>query len=242
LYFQTQLLPHFLALSKKLQANQKTVLLNREAGLTDEKIKNAMRMYVYTLMSQHNSDSEFRHLCAKDPNILTHMAYLSLLFPSAKFVFMVRDPRAASFSLMKHYNEPLTERNKQKFLSDWNEANNNTYSQCLQVGSGRCLVIHYERLVMNSKGTMKRVAEFLGLSWSDAFLHHETLIGAKIKVSEVEWSTVQIKSKIYLDSMSAWANSTWFNLTDLSEHAAMFKIFGYDMNVTHHEYLKNGLD
>ncbi len=89
---------------------------------------------------------------------------------------------------------------------------------------------------------MERIARFLNLEWTDSFLHHEKLIGEKIKVSEEEWSTIQIRNAIYLDSLSSWANSTWFEVGDLNQRAGMYKVFGYDMNVIHHDYLKNQLD
>jgi hypothetical protein len=68
-------------------------------GITDEKVKNAVRLYVYSIMSEHVREAE--RVCTKDPYILKHMTYLNALFPNAKFVYMVRDPRAQVASNLK---------------------------------------------------------------------------------------------------------------------------------------------
>jgi hypothetical protein len=62
------------------------------AGLSKAKINNALRFYLFSLMNEHVRAAE--RLCAKDPETLHFMIFLGELFPKAKFVAMVRDPRA----------------------------------------------------------------------------------------------------------------------------------------------------
>ena len=38
-------------------------------------------------------------MCAKDPDIVKHLIFMHELFPKAKFIYMVRDGRAASTEL-----------------------------------------------------------------------------------------------------------------------------------------------
>jgi hypothetical protein len=45
---------------------------------------------------------------------------------------------------------------------------------------------------MKTNETVKNVAQFLNLSWTNEFLHHEKYVGNKIAVSNTEWSTDQM--------------------------------------------------
>ncbi len=204
--------------------------------LSDEKIKNAIRLYVYSIMSEHVRNAE--RLCAKDPTILKHMDYLSSLFPNAKFVYLVRDPRAQLVSYMKYLNQTLSEKNKLKYLEEWNEFNKDTYKQCLKVGKDHCLVVNYEKMVQSTRKSMTSVARFLGISWIEDFLHHEDFIGSKIVASKVEWSTDQIKHHVNKDALNNWKGVTTFNLADLNSKGSMYTKFGYNMKLEHHDYLK----
>jgi protein-tyrosine sulfotransferase len=235
-HFKTVVLPQILTINKRIQTTEKAIRLTSEAGLSAEKIRNAIRLYVYSIMSEHVRDAE--RLCAKDPTILKHLEYLNTLFPNAKFVYLVRDPRAQVVSYMKYLNQTLTSKNKLKYLSEWNDFNNDTYNQCLKVGKDRCIVVNYESLVQNTKKNMREVAKFLDISWTDDFLHHEEFIGSKIVASKVEWSTDQIKHPVYKDALNNWKGVTKFDLVDLNEKAPMYKKFGYNVKLEHHDYLK----
>jgi protein-tyrosine sulfotransferase len=154
---------------------------------------------------------------------------------------MVRDPRAACHSLMKINRENIHRVTKPACLALWNEYNEDAYGQCVEVGPKRCIKINYERLVMNLESTMRKVAVFLNVAWTDNFLRHDQLIGTKIKVSSTEWSTHQIKRKIYLDSLIAWRRETRFCEEDLDSKAGVHKALGYNARVKNYNNFKEWL-
>jgi protein-tyrosine sulfotransferase len=236
LIFKTVVLPQVLKFNKRLQSTEKFINLTGESGITDEKIKNAVRLYVYSIMSEHMRRAE--RLCAKDPTILRHMEYLHALFPQAKFVYLVRDPRAQVVSYLKYVNQPLTDKSKQSYLIEWNAFNNEAFTQCVNVGKRRCLIVNYESLVMNTRSAMERVARFLDVSWTDDFLHHEDFVGSRVIASRAEWSSNQIKKPVYTDRLVNWKRAGGFEIEMLNETAPMYRKFGYDINVEHHGYLK----
>ena len=47
-----------------------------------------------------NVDSKQKIQCVKDVDILFYTEYLHGLFPNAKFIYMIRDGRAAAYSLI----------------------------------------------------------------------------------------------------------------------------------------------
>jgi hypothetical protein len=194
----------------------------------------AARLYIFSILSEHSAHRE--RTCAKEPLILIHMAYLSSLFPRAKFVYMVRDPRAVAVSSLRHYEKKLTSENKKWLLNHWNVYNMRVGGQCERLGKEKCMMVYYEKLVLNFNRTMSRVCRFLDIGWTDDFLRHEAFVGGRVKVSEVEWSTRQIKRPLYADSLTAWTKETSFEDVNVEAFANMTTKFGYDMNSKDYNY------
>jgi protein-tyrosine sulfotransferase len=207
-------------------------------------VDNAMRLYVYSILTAHSTPG-IKHPCGKDPFILENMAYLSNLFPAAKFIYMVRDPRAQVLSTLAHINVAINstrgEQETRKRILQWNTFNTNVNEQCNTIGSQRCILVHYERLILNFNQTMRKLVKFLGVEWTDRFMHHEKYVATRIKVSEVEWSTEQIKQPVFSGALYSWMNRTadLFNLTMTVEKLAkVHRLIGYDLSQINYEYLK----
>ena len=99
--------------------------------------------------------------------------------------------------------------------------------QCNELGNSSCLLVKYEELVLDLNKTMRQVVEFLNVTWTDNFLNHESFIGNKVKVSDTEWSSHQIKRSIYNNSMRNWVHVKDYNETDLKPLTKFFESFGY---------------
>ena len=64
-------------------------------------------------------------------------------------------------------------------LQQWSRKAQSMLEQCKQLGVGtRCLPVYYERLVLDTERTMRRVLRFLGLPWSDTVLRHQDFVAA----------------------------------------------------------------
>jgi len=105
---------------------------------------------------------------------------------------MIRDGRAAAYSLMVQLKENLTWRKYRAYLSTWNQFNKDVTRQCDNVGQEFCLIVKYEDLCLHPKSTLERVIQFLNENWSDKLLNHQNFIGSDIIVSKTEWSSHQI--------------------------------------------------
>lgn len=116
---------------------------------------------------------------------------------------MVRDGRAAAFSFMLRVRESLTMRKFVTYFNTWNSYNRFIDTECLKLGNETCITVKYEDLVTNTKYELQRVIRFLNETWTDELLRHEQHFHDEIKVSNLEWSTSQIRNKIYNNSLSS---------------------------------------
>lgn len=104
--------------------------------------------------------------------------YLSELFPQAKFILMVRDGRATVHSIITR-KVTITGFNLSSYrdcLTKWNKAVTIMYNECKSVGPQRCLMVHYEQLVLHPRVWLDKILHFLDVPWDDVVLHHEQLI------------------------------------------------------------------
>jgi protein-tyrosine sulfotransferase len=150
------------------------------------------------------------------------------MFPNAKFIYMVRDGRSVVYSLIKIYKESNDPTTIRKYLLTWNSFNKVVNYQCKKLGSKLCKLVKYEDLILKTKDTMKEVGSFLNLSWTNEFLNHEKYIGDKITISSTEWSTNQIKEKIYTKSLRRWMGNLNYERVNNDDRFPIFREFGYD--------------
>ncbi len=203
-------------------------------GFKISRVQNATMLYMHSAMSRELAEHE--RPCAKDPFILHYMSYLHKLFPRAKFLYIVRDPRAQVTSNLRYIRKTPNLLNREVFIIRWNDFNTKFHAQCVEVGPESCLMVHYERLILDFNRTMREIVRFLGITWTDDFLHHEDFVGSRIKVADVEWSTPQIKQARYVESLTDWANRTTYP-SQILEKAKIASTLGYDLSVISHAYL-----
>jgi len=140
----------------------------------------------------NNRGFNAKRSCTKDPEIVRNIEYLHSLFPNAKFIYMIRDGRAAAYSLMVQLKENLIWSKYRSYLSTWNQFNKDVSNQCDKVGKEFCLIVKYEDLCLHPQSTLERVIQFLNEQWTDKLLNHQNFIGSDIIVSKTEWSSHQI--------------------------------------------------
>ena len=160
------------------------------AGLSLNFLDSAIIEFVNYIM--YNRGLNASRLCAKDPNIISHMEYLHKIFPNAKFIYLVRDGRDAAYSLMIQLKENLKAEIFRSYLSQWRNFNYQANKACLKLSVKYCLRIKYEDLVLHPEKTLKKIIKFLEEEWTNELLKHENHIGKDISISKTEWSSHQI--------------------------------------------------
>ena len=195
----------------------------------NEAINAANGAYIYEIIKRHGRNASY--LCTKDPTTLEYSEYLASLFPNAKFLLMIRDARATVHSVDSRYinSGGYQIKNLRENFLNWNNLIEKMYSQCVSIGSDRCLPVYYEQLVLHPERELRKILAFLNLPWNDNVLNHEKYIGSKISLSKTEKSSDQVVKPINLEGLDLWFDKIPdFILNDIDFLAPMLKTLGYD--------------
>jgi protein-tyrosine sulfotransferase len=199
-------------------------------SITDD----AASRFIFHILKNNLKESEI--LCAKDPKLTNHILTLHYLFPKAKFVIMVRDPRASVYSFLKLMRGKIINRELFRYnLIKWNRLYENAESDCQLIGSNQCTFIKYEDLVEHTETTMVLAARFLEIPFTDAFLNHQKYVGNKIILEKYGWSSGQVNRSIYRDSLKPWVSKVSYDKWNLSKTIPMFDKFKYQIDFDNQE-------
>ena len=136
----------------------------------------------------------------KNPNNYVHVGLLHLILPNAKIIDARRHPLDSCLGSYKQlfaqgqpFSYDLVELGEyyleyDRLMKHWHE-----------VLPGNVLGIHYEKVVADLEGQVKRILDHCGLPWEDACLRfHETERAVKSASSE------QVRQPIYSTSLNTW--------------------------------------
>lgn len=117
----------------------------------------------------------------KTPLHLFQVERIRRRFPAARFIQVVRDPRATVASI-RHYA-------RHGWRTDLDETTAGVVAALRQardgppgLGSSACLVVRYEDVVSAPEHELRRVMEFIGIDWADSFLR-PTLAGVPVRAN-----------------------------------------------------------
>ncbi|KAG8455748.1 hypothetical protein GDO86_001804 [Hymenochirus boettgeri] len=228
---ETRIIPRILAMRQAWSKSGSEKMRLDEAGVTDHVMDAAVQAFILEIIAKHGEPAKL--LCNKDPFTLKSSVYLSRLFPNSKFLLMIRDGRASVHSMItrKITIAGFDLNSYRDCLTKWNKAIEIMYAQCLEIGEQKCLPVYYEQLVLHPKKTMHSIIEFLGISWNDAVLHHEELIGKPggVSLSKTEKSTDQVMKPVNLEALSKWVGKLPADIIeDMAVVAPMLARLGYD--------------
>ena len=147
-----------------------------EAGLSDDVLDSAIAAFILEVIARHGDPAP--RLCNKDPFTLNSSVYLAQMFPSSKFILMVRDGRAVVHSIItrKVTISGFDLKSYRSCLQKWNQAMESMYFQCMKLGQKRCMIVFYEKMVLHPKEWMHKILSYLDIPWDDAVLHHDQFI------------------------------------------------------------------
>ncbi|OBS77720.1 hypothetical protein A6R68_19892 [Neotoma lepida] len=107
----------------------------------------------------------------------------------------------------------------------------NTGSQRLIYVTKKCMLVHYEQLVLHSEQWMRMLLKFLHIPWDHSVLHHEEMIGkaGRVSLSKVDRSTDQVTKPVNMVALSKWVGKIPLDvLQDMTVIVPMLGKFGYD--------------
>ena len=141
----------------------------------------------------------------KDPLNTINLPLIARLFPEAKVLFAVRDPRDVVFSCYRHSIEIVS--SKYEFLTL--EGCANFYAAVMNMAN-ICraklpLVLQehrYEDMVENFEGRMRAVCEFLGIAWTEDMLNFSEK--SRTQAIRATLSANQVRRPLYREGIGAW--------------------------------------
>ncbi|KAL2099858.1 hypothetical protein ACEWY4_004252 [Coilia grayii] len=236
---ETRIIPRLLGLRQSWTGDWAERRRLEEAGVTQQLLDSAVTAFLLEVIARHGEPAPL--LCNKDPFTLKSAVYLSQLFPNSKFILMLRDGRASVHSMISRH-VTISGFNLSSYrdcLSKWNRAVQSMFQQCSQVGSARCLELHYEDLVLHPRASLQRVLRFLDIRWHEGVLHHEEAIGQPggVSLSRIERSTDQVIKPVNLEALTRWVGHIPDDvLADMKNIAPMLSRLGYDPNANPPNY------
>ncbi|MDR7097933.1 tetratricopeptide (TPR) repeat protein [Lysobacter niabensis] len=140
------------------------------------------------------------YLTEKLPSNFLNLGFIAKALPQARILHMVRDPLDTCFSnLRTMFSDVNTFSYDQQELAEWYGQYRQLMAHWHKVMPGRILDVHYDALVEDPEGVMRRVLEFCGLPWDAAAT---TLEGAGAVATA---SSPQMRGGIIKNRKAAWS-------------------------------------
>ncbi len=192
-------------------------------------------LFIGRLLSPYAEERGCKVISEKTPwNVLVFRDLLEI-FPEAKFIFCVRDPRAVAASMLqvgaraeaKKQNPPPFTRSLSAAIRTIKATNSAGFSAVSQ--SDRVLPVVYERLVTDPERETKRICSFLRMPWSEEMLRpgkraHD---GEKLLDEDNVW----YDSKTYSGNLEPGRADKWKSQLSLSDQATIAMSFKNDENL-----------
>ena len=228
---ETRIIPRIVAMKNRWTMTDVEVERLLEAGVTDQVMDSAISSFILDVIVNHGEPAPV--LCNKDPLTLKYGSYMAQLFPNSKWLFMMRDGRAAVHSVIKRNvsisGYDLT--NPRQCLTKWNKMVESMYNECNKIGPNRCMIVYYEQLVLQPKKKISLISKFLNLPWDENTIHHDENINIKggVRISKTEKSSSQIVQPINIDALNTWVG--FYDqevLNNMDAIAPMLRKMGYN--------------
>lgn len=149
-------------------------------------------------LSQINPASRF--VTDKMPQNFLYLGLIALLFPRARVIHCMRDPRDTCLSIyFQHFNEAHSYATDLKNLGAYYSAYERLMHHWRTVLDIPILDLHYEDMVEKQEETTRQLLDFLGLDWEPRCLDfHEA--GRFVATSSYD----QVRQPIYKKSVARW--------------------------------------
>lgn len=208
-------------------AYSKVQLERMKLGGVHEKVIDISMVLFLLEILVHNGPPAPR-LCTKDPLSMMGGRFLVHIFQKVKIVFLIRDVRAAAYSIYKNKRTVMGEKitTIEKAAKILDHLIQTMRTECHLMGVDHCLPVRYENLVLYPRETMEKVLKFLDLPWKEEVLHHYHYVNRTGVFSEPNSND---SDPIYDSSLTTWVGQIPAYLSDHhSYHFRHLEFLGYD--------------
>ena len=127
----------------------------------------------------------------KTPGYVTQILRIHQIYPKAKFIHMIRDARDACLSL---YRTAWKGKETRQIAQYWNDCVSDGVRQGAQLPAGAYMEVHYEDLVLDTRGSLQKVCDFLDEPFEENMLEFHLDVSDKIAPWEQEFHTKTMRA------------------------------------------------
>ncbi len=167
-------------------------------------------------------------LVDKMPLNITHLPLAQRLFPDAKVVMALRDPRDAVLSCYMQFfmnNDAMPNFTRLDTTAEVYDIVMGMWLELRESLNLNWIEFHYEDLVVDMKGTLDPVLDFIGVDWTDELNTYREK-AAKSKINTPSYTTVG--EKLFTHASGRWRNYEKHLDPVLQTLAPYIKAFGYE--------------
>jgi len=138
----------------------------------------------------------------KSPSHYKAVEHIASLFPGAKFIHMIRDPRDVVASrLNTGYTKPVS---AARHAQSWRRAIRAHFELSRTMPADRYTEVRYEQVISDTEGTARELCRFLGEEFSPEMLLFHTRDKSGFAKREERWKS-GTRRPIYADSVGRYA-------------------------------------
>jgi protein-tyrosine sulfotransferase len=238
-------LPDIIHLRKLLRSDvdRKWIDLYSSKDDVDAYVRQLVNSLLLPLADRH----ECQYLSEKTPENVLVFSRLIELFPGARIIHIVRDPRAIVASMLKAGKRARQQKIKTApFATDLNVAIAYV-KKCFDAGfcsaeafPDKVLTVVYERLVHDPEAQSKRICEFLNLKWSAQMVYpgnvkHLGQDAITVRSNEIWYDTDTYNQNPHLESVERWRKdllpTQQIAVSSFFKNDAELKKLGYDFSL-----------
>lgn len=223
-------LPDFVHLRRRIHHNisKKWIDIICTYNEVDQAIASLAEELLLPLANKHNC----KYLSEKTPANVLVFPDLVTLFPHAKFIHVIRDPRAIIASLLQVGKRSRQKGGKGNWYNSTLPGAIYYVKQCMRAGlqvsttgSNRVLTVRYEDLVSDPRKETRKICQFLNLNWHEEMIYPENVrhLGEKAQCNEIWYDQNSFNRNPESTRISNWKNQlSWMQIIMI---AASFKDF-----------------
>jgi tetratricopeptide (TPR) repeat protein len=177
--------------------------LQKLAQMQPQELQKARQQYLDALQSRRQ-DSDKAYAVDKLPLNILYLFLIHRLFPDARILFMLRDPRDVCLSC---FFQSFDLKGAMAYFLDleqtarYYDAAMSLAHKSLAVISNPVFYQRYEKLVVDFEDSMREILGFLGLPWNEEILRYRQK--ALLRTIDTP-SYQQVTRPLYLDSIGRW--------------------------------------
>ncbi|AFY79482.1 MAG: sulfotransferase [Hydrococcus sp. C42_A2020_068] len=187
------------------------------------KIERSYAAIFNLILQQFAYTKNARIVGEKTPNHLLYMSILEQFFPTARFIHIIRDPRAVINSWRK---VPWSNGSLHEDAEVWRRYM--ATARLSPPSQAPILTLHYEQLVLNPEMSLRSVCDFLGLPFERVMLSYHLLLSQTINTVREPWKN-QATQSISQKSLDLWKKELSPSMVAEIEAVVWseMKLFGY---------------